>query len=257
MATKSLFFSTEQFLRQIRVLVTLIVAVLLFGTISFVLAEKISITGAFVQTLDALAGSTKVPSGAIAEHVYLVMKLFGAIIVWFAIWTTFALAVEGRFGDFFKEVKSMNQIKNLNNHYIICGAGRVGKHIGERLERAGKTVVYVEKDKDVIARLRSKDALVIDVGPIDGRVLEDANIQRASGLAVSLGDDGKNLLLVLEARELNPNLKIAARVNDVKLVQKFKRAGADYIILPEAIGGIKLADALMGAVDKKHVFVRE
>jgi voltage-gated potassium channel len=258
MATnKSSLQTIEQFLKQVRALVALIVIVLVFGTISLMLAEKTSITGAFVQTIDALAGSNKIPSGGIAEQLYIALKLFGAIIIWFAIWTTFGLAVEGKFGDFFKEVKTMNQIRNLHNHYIICGVGRVGKHIGERLEKAGKTVVYVEKDKDMIARLRSRNALVIDVGPIDSTVLVDAGIQSAEGIAVSLGDDGKNLLLVLEARELNPNLKIAARVNDAKLVPKFKRAGADYIILPEALGGIKLADALMGAVDTKHVFVRE
>jgi len=259
MATsKSKFSTTEQFLGQIKALVILVVLVLSIGTLGFVTIEHLNPTGAFAATLETLATGGK--SGGTYDPVdtlHLIIKFFGAIIVWFALWTTFGLVIEGKFGEFFKEVKILNQIKNLKGHYIICGVGRVGKHIGERLERAEKEVVYIEKDKDAIARLKAANSLVMDVGPIDEHVLLDAGVQRAEGLAVSLGDDGKNLLLVLTARELNPDLKIAARVNDAKLVPKFKRAGADFIILPEALGGIKLADALMGKVDNKHVFVRE
>ncbi|MEM4248010.1 MAG: NAD(P)-binding protein [Candidatus Nanoarchaeia archaeon] len=258
MATQ-LLQQSKKILTQAKVLVGLIVAILLIGTIGFGVTMDMQPTGAFVTTLHLLAKGAppELELTGAAAWLETFLHLLGAIIIWFAVWTAFDLTIEGKFGEVLKEVKTMNQIRNLHNHYIICGVGRVGKHIGERLEKAGKTVVYIEKDKDTVTRLRSKNALVIDVGPIDGRVLADAGIQNAEGIAVSLGDDGKNLLLVLEARELNPNIRIAARVNDAKLVPKFKRAGADYIILPEALGGIKLADALMGAVDSKHVFIRE
>jgi voltage-gated potassium channel len=124
------------------------------------------------------------------------------------------------------------------------------------LQQQGHKIVFIEKDKDVIGKLR-ENSPVLDVGPIDSHALKEAGIERAAGLAVALGEDGKNLLLILEARELNPRLKIAARVSNAKLVPKFKKAGADYIILPEALGGIKLADALAGKVDKNLVFVND
>ena len=65
------------------------------------------------------------------------------------------------------------------------------------------------------------------------------------------------MLAVLTAKELNTDLKVAARLSDPKLIPKFKRAGANYIILPEAIGGTKLADALRGYVDDDHIFVND
>jgi len=248
---------TANIIRQAKVLITLITVVLLIGTIGLMTTMKMPASGAFAATLETLSKGTPQnfnPTG-IASGLVTFLHFIGIIIIWFAVWTAFDLTIEGKFGEVFKEVRTLSQIKHLSGHYIVCGAGRVGKHIGSHLRKSGAQVVFVEKDKDVVAKLRSSNYLVIDIGPIDRDVLVEAGVANAKGLAVSLGDDSKNLLLVLEARELNQNLKIAARVNDAKLVPKFKKAGANYIILPEAIGGIKLADALMGKVDEKHVFV--
>lgn len=253
----TLIEQSKKIIRQAKALILLITVVLLIGTFGFLLTADLPLTGAFVATLETL--SKGAPTGlhltGFAVGIQTFLHFIGLIIIWFAVWTAFDLTIEGKFGEVFKEVRTLSQIKHLSGHYIVCGAGRVGKHIGSHLKKCGEQVVFVEKDKDVVAKLRSNGHLVMDVGPIDRDVLVEAGIANAKGIAVSLGDDSKNLLLVLEARELNPNLKIAARVNDSKLIPKFKRAGANYIILPEAIGGIKLAEALIGKVDEKHVFV--
>ncbi len=246
----------KSFPKQVKRLMLLIFIVLIIGTIGFALTQDLSLTGAFTYTIESLAfkGHANLSSAANALSVFL--GAVGVIIVWFALWTTFGLAVEGKFEDYFKEVKMKNQIKNLKDHYIVCGAGRVGRHIGTRLAKAGEKIVFVEKDQDIINRLRLHNRLVHDVGPIDERVLQDLGIERAKGIAVALGEDSKNLLLVLTAKEMNPRIKIAARLSNANLVPKFKRAGADFIILPEAIGGIKLADALRGYIDEDHIFMR-
>ncbi len=242
--------------KQVRRLLLLILGVLVTGTVGFAVAENLSLTGAFVYTVKSLAFQNDSLSNSAANALNVFLGAVGAIIIWFALWTTFGLAVEGKFEDYFKEVKMKSQIKDMRGHYIVCGAGRVGMHIGHRLARAGEKVVFVEKDVDTIVKLKQHDYLVHEVGLIDEGVLEDVGITHARGIAVALGEDSKNLLLVLTARELNPHVKIAVRLNDSRLVPKFKRAGADFIILPEAIGGIKIADALRGYVDRDHIFMR-
>ena len=141
----------------------------------------------------------------------------------------------------------------MKNHHIVCGAGRVGKNVGIKLIENGEKVVFVEKESDVINALRRKGYLVYETGPVDEEVLESVGIKTAKALTAALGDDGKNLLLVLTARHINPNLKIAVRIKDKSLISKFKHAGADLIIIPETVGGIKLAEALLGKVDHAHV----
>jgi len=252
---KSYFMATEQVLRQLKLLILLIAATLLSGLVGFIALSKQSITGAFGLTIESLAGKT---AADVQPHGLVIgLNLFGAIIIWFAIWAAFTLAVEGKFGIFLKEARMISDIKKIKNHYIICGSGKVGRNIGQRLIAKGHLVVFIEKDKDVISKLKADNHNVIDVGPIDEHVLKDAGIERAAGVAIALGDDGKNMLLVITARELNPNAKIAVRASDPKMVPKLKKAGADYILLPEALGGIKLADALIGNADKSLVFVND
>lgn len=252
---KSRFLATEHVLTQLKLLLLIIVSVLSIGVIGFAYAGGNSLTGAFALTIEALAG--EISNNPSTHGLEVCLKLFGAIIIWFSIWTAFALGVEGKFGDFLKEARMISNIKTLKEHYIICGTGKVGRHIGLRLAEKGHKVVFIEKDKDVISKLRSENHLVIDVGPIDEHVLREAGVTRAAGVAIALGDDGKNLLLTLTARELNPHAKIAVRAADPKIVPKLKKAGANFILLPEALGGIKLADALVGKVDKSLVFVNE
>ena len=232
--------------RQIRILLALIMGVLLIGVVGFIFTEELNPTGAFVLTLESLAFKHHDLIGG--EMLELFLKAVGVIIIWFSIWTAFGLAVEGKFEEYFKEAKLMNQVNKLQNHYIVCGAGRVGKNVGARLRQRKENVVFIEKDKDVIDRLGAEGYLFIDAGPIDEKTLLDAGIGKAKGMVASLGDDSKNLLLVLTAKEINPNIKIAVRVGNTKLLQKFKRAGADLMIIPEVIGGVRLADALLGDV---------
>ena len=252
---KSYFMATEQVLRQLKLLVLLIVAILVTGLVGFMALSKQSITGAFGLTIESLAG--KAPEAIQPHSLVIGLNLFGAIIIWFSVWAAFALAVEGKFGAFLKEARMVSDIKKMKNHYIICGSGKVGRNIGQRLLQKGNSVVFIEKDKDIINKLKADNFNILDVGPIDEHVLRDAGIEKAAGIAIALGEDGKNMLLVITARELNPHAKIAVRASDPKMVPKLKKAGADYILLPEALGGIKLADALMGNADKNLVFVND
>ncbi|MEM4713940.1 MAG: NAD(P)-binding protein [Candidatus Nanoarchaeia archaeon] len=240
-------------LKQFKMLIALIIVTFAIGIFGF-LANGFSFTGAFYATLESLSGKT---SAEYPHYLVILLSLFGAIIIWFAIWSSFGLVVEGKFGEFLKEAKMISEIKKLKGHYIICGAGRVGQNVGIRLANLGHKVVFIEKNKDIIAKLRAKGFLVYEVGPIDEHVLKEANIQHAAGIAIALGEDGKNLLLTLTARELNRHAKIAVRATDVKMVPKLKKAGADFILLPEAFGGVKLADALAGDVDRTVIFVND
>ena len=241
--------SQARFPKQIKLLVILVASVLLIGVIGHIGLEGQSPTGAFVATIEDLAHISK--SGGTTENhegFQLTLQLFGVIVLWFSIWAAFDLAVAGKFEAYFKEAKHMNKIAKLKDHFIICGAGRVGKNVGARLRQRNRKTLLIEKDQDVVDRLRSENFLVMDVGPIDEKVLITAGAERAKGVIATLGDDSKNLLLTLTAKEINPNLTVAVRVNDAKLIPKFKKAGASLLIIPEAVGGVRLADAVLGNI---------
>lgn len=213
------------------------------------LGEAITFALAF-----ATHGGTEFTSAdAAMKSVFIILSFAVSVLTFYIFYILIDLSISGRIGEHIHGVSMMNKIKNLKNHYIVCGAGRVGKNVGKTLIENGKTVVFVEKESDVISTLRRKGYLMYETGPIDEEVLLAVGINRAKALIASLGDDGKNLLLILTARHINPKLNIAARIKEQALVPKFKHAGADLVIIPEAVGGIKLAEALMGRVDHAHV----
>jgi len=231
--------------KQLSYLVLLLVVVLLVGIIGFSYSDGVTLSGAFYMTVDSFAFK-HVGTNLISQTINTFLNVVGVIIVWFAIWTAFGLAVEGKFGEYFKEAKMKSQISAMRGHYIVCGAGRVGKHVGYRLKQRGEQVLFLEKDQSVTNKLLSEGFHVLDAGQVDEQTLLQAGIRHAKGIVTTLGDDSKNLLLVMTAKELVPGIKIASRVSDLKIINKFKRAGASIIIIPEAVGGVKLADALLG-----------
>lgn len=248
--------SIKRLPKQIKILVLLIVSVLLIGTIGFSLLGN-NPTGAFITTTQTLAHVSKAgPSTPLEGGFSLFIQFIGVIIIWFSIWAAFDLAVAGKFEEYFQEVGLMKQVARLKSHYIICGAGRVGLHLGERLVKEGKTVIFVDKDETAIEALRSKGFIALNKDVLDEKSLLEAGIQKADTLAAVLNEDSDNLLLILTAKELNPNIRIAARAGHERMVVKLRHAGADLVVLPEVAGGVKLADALLGKSDRDYIIVR-
>lgn len=198
-------------------------------------------------------GSEFADANTAIKSVYIILSFGMSVLIFYIFYILIDLSISGKVGEHLQGVNMMNKIKNMKDHYIICGAGRVGINVGEVLARNGQRVVFVEKESDVINNLKKKGHSVYESGPIDEEILSDIGVDNARAIIASLGDDSKNLLLVLTARHINPNLLIAARIKDKSLIPKFKHAGANLLIIPETIGGIKLAEALMGQIDHAHV----
>ncbi len=111
----------------------------------------------------------------------------------------------------------------------------------------------MENDETAVRRLRSSGYKVYNGDALDETTLKSAGIQHADSLAAVLGNDGDNLLLILAAKEHNSDVLVASRANDELIVSKLKHAGSNIVILPEVIGGIKLAEAILGNIDEGHV----
>ncbi len=253
MATK-IYTNPHLLPRQLITLLALISAILLIGIFGFVRTESISPTTAFAITIESFSFQHTHALSETGKLLNTFLSVVGIILIWFAIWTAFGLAIEGKFGEYFKEAKMAGAISALRDHYVVCGAGRVGKHVGARLKQRGEEVLFLEKDRDVIDKLIAEGFLVLEAGAIDEHIMSKANIKSAKGVIATLGDDSKNLLLIMTAKELNPTVRIGARISDGKLIKKFKQAGADFIILPEAVGGVKLADALLGNISHEVIW---
>jgi voltage-gated potassium channel len=137
------------------------------------------------------------------------------------------------------------EISKIRDHYIICGAGRVGSRIVREMRREGVPFIAVESNAQLVAELGLSGSQVLVRDATLDETLAEAGVERARGLASCLADDAANLYVVLTARTLNPNLHIVSRAVEESAVPKLIRAGANRVIAPTIIGSHRMAQALL------------
>jgi voltage-gated potassium channel len=144
-----------------------------------------------------------------------------------------------------RERRLMKQINNLEDHYIICGYGRVGERLAEDLQAAGRSFVVVDIDEEEIQQLREAEILHVKGNAEDDQVLEKAGLHRARCLILTLPEDSSNVFVTLTAREMNPDLFILARTVDHDNRSKLLHAGADKVIAPSEVGADRMAQVVL------------
>ncbi|HET7460936.1 MAG TPA: potassium channel protein [Longimicrobium sp.] len=136
-------------------------------------------------------------------------------------------------------------LSRLRDHYVICGHGRLGTRIERDLRARGEPFVVVDWSEQLEEFFLGENIPHVIGDATHDEVLVTAGIDRARGLVAALDSDASNVLAVLSAREMNPDLLIVARANSEASEPKLRRAGADRVVTPDAIGGHRLALALL------------
>jgi voltage-gated potassium channel len=136
-------------------------------------------------------------------------------------------------------------LQQIAGHYIVCGAGRVGRSVVLELLRGGAQVVLIDNDPD---RVKWGDALGIVTMTADAskdETLKQARIDVAAGLVSAIASDAENVYVTLSAKVLNPSLHIAVRASDEQAEEKLQRAGATTVLTPYSYIGSRLAQSLL------------
>jgi len=139
---------------------------------------------------------------------------------------------------------SDKQLDLLENHYIVTGYGDLTEPILESLDEAESVVVV--RDPEDAKRLRDRGHEALTANPSDEEPLRRIHIERARGLIVATNNDAEDAMVILTARELNPDLRIVAAATDRENVRKLKRAGADSVLSPSVLGGRLLVKSALG-----------
>jgi voltage-gated potassium channel len=167
-------------------------------------------------------------------------------IVGYVFSTLTSFVVEGEIRRIILERKMDKQIAKLKDHVILCGLGRTGIYIAEELQRANTPFVVIEHDDKALEALsRFRDVLYLQREATEDETLLLAGIKQAKGLITALGEDKDNVFVVLCARSLNPELYIIARLVEDKYEHHLRKAGANQIVAPDAIGGVRMASMML------------
>ena len=146
-----------------------------------------------------------------------------------------AFFAEGELSKLLKQRKMNKVLDLMNDHYIVCGYGKTGKRVLDDLVRRGLPVVIIESNaerNEKIKEMIDKKFIHIDGDATNDDILLQAGIKRASILISVLSSDAENLFVTLSAKDLNHVIKVITRVDEINSTEKFKKAGADFIVSP-------------------------
>jgi len=168
----------------------------------------------------------------------------GVALVFLMIGAVTQALLEFELSRVFGKRRMEREIAALKDHYIICGAGRVGSSVAWELDRRPCPFVIVESNEKGLADLDPRWLSLI--GDAAGeKTLREAGIERARGLVAATTTDATNIYIILTARNLNPGLKIIARASEPRAEKHLKTAGADIVISPYAAAGHRIAQSFL------------
>jgi voltage-gated potassium channel len=217
------------------------------GTVGFHLIEGWSLFDSLyvaAQTVTTVGYGDKSPvtqSGRIFATIFMLVSVG---VVLYALTTTVQTIVQSELVATFGQRRRSRIMSKLRNHYIICGAGRVGSHLVRALLGSDHTFIVIERDPQRVSELMDQGVIVLVRDATLEESLREAGVDYARGLAACLPDDADNVYVVLTARDLNPKLHIVARAAEEQAESKLIRAGANRVVAPTIIGGHRMAMAL-------------
>src|SRR6266511_2885007 len=218
-----------------------------FGTAAFHLIEGWSILDSLyvaAQTVTTVGYGDLTPATRNGRIFSTVFMLTGVGVVLYALTTTVQAIVQSELVATFGQRRQTRKMSKLRNHFIICGAGRVGSHLVRGLLGSAETFIVIEWDPQKVAELTELGVIVLVRDATLEESLHEAGVEHARGLAACLPDDADNVYVVLTARDLNPRLHIVARAAEEQAEAKLLRAGANHVVAPTIIGGHRMAVSL-------------
>jgi len=234
-------------LRNLRLIGICLAILTLLGMTGFHFIEGWSWFDGFymvVTTLTTIGYQEVHPLSHTGRIFNVALIIAGVSLVFLGIGSLTQALLEFELRSFFGRRKMERQIDRLTEHYIICGAGRVGRSAARELARRPAPFVIVEQNADKAAKY-SAEWLMMVGDATQEQTLREVHIERARGLVAATTTDATNLYIVLTARGLNPQLRIIARASEDDAEKHLLTAGADSVVSPYHFAGQRIAQSFL------------
>jgi voltage-gated potassium channel len=220
------------------------VAILIVGTIGYSVIENVSVFQAFYMTTITVTtiGFSEVIPLSQAGRAFTIFMAYAGVGVILMMATEFGRVVlQGNLGRFFGIRRDQKMLRKMSNHNVVCGYGRMGRAVVEVLRDRGARFVVVESREEECLRLEEERIPVVQGDATHEAVQQAAGVPKARSFLASLSDDANNVYAILLARQLNPEITIIARAVEEEAEERLRMAGADKVINPYRLGGMRLA----------------
>lgn len=216
------------------------------GIIGYMILEGYSMLDAFYMTVVTVStvGFREVQplsdAGKIFTSIYIISNL---VFFAFLVSTIAKYIFEGELNKIYNTIMNGREVSKLRGHIIVCGYGRNGRRAAQELKNSRKKFLIIENDDHVLERFpdAAKKYSFFMGDATQDETLIDAGIRKANTIITTLPSDSENVFITLTAREMNPDIKIISRASDERVEKKLMRAGANHVVMPDALGGYHMA----------------
>ncbi|MBI3566427.1 MAG: NAD-binding protein [Elusimicrobia bacterium] len=232
----------------------LLVACLAAGTVGYHLIEGWSLFDALYMTVITIGtvGYGEVHPLGHAGRLFTIFLIVGGIgLFTYAISTISAVLIEGDLSEALRRRRMEKTIKGLSGHYVVCGAGHTGGVVCAELRKTGRPFVVVDVEAAAVGKLTERlggEFPYVLGDSTDDETLRRAGVERAAGVFAVLSTDQDNAFVVLSAKGLNPKARVLACQKTLGVREKLLRSGADGVVDPEFIGGLRMASEMIRPV---------
>jgi voltage-gated potassium channel len=227
---------------------TVLLALVLVGTLGYWSIERMTLLDALYMTVTTLStvGFGEVHPFSPGGRLFTIgLIIGGGALAAYAAGTAIEYLSSGEWRDFLETRRQSRMLRGMKGHYLVCGYGRVGRHLTQELIEQGLRVVVIDPRPEALAGLKISGTSAVVGSASDEAVLTAAEILHAKGLVACASSDAENLLIVLTARLMNPEITIIARAVDEASEPKLKKAGATRVVLPYQMAAIRTITLLL------------
>ena len=199
-------------------------------------------------TISTVGYSEVVPLDSTGDRIFAGLVAFGGFGALTFLFTSLSVFfLEKDLDQTLRRRRMEKRIRKLKGHYVVCGFGRVGRNTAYELQVTGRAFVAIDANPVRFEEHRDSfsDLLFLHGDASDDALLEAADIEDAAGVFAVTGDDSRNLMITITAKQLNPGVRVVARAHEVRNIAKMRKAGADDVISPDFTGGMRIASAMI------------
>ena len=234
--------------RKLHYTFLILLCVIMVGTMGFHFLEGWPLFEslyATISTISTVGYGDFVPETSGGRFFTIFLIIFGVGTMLYTAGLFAETMFEGRLRLILGRGKLERAIARLHNHYIICGCGRIGYLISRELTEAKVPFVVVDNNQDVLQKIEDDGFIYYKGDATEDKTLIGAGIKRAKGVVCVLPTDAENLYVILTAKELNPDLFVLSRSEEESSESRLMRAGADRVMSPYTLGGMRMAMAIL------------
>jgi len=217
------------------------------GTVGYMRLEGFSLGEAIFMTVTVMStvGLQPRPLGAGGQALTIVLVVLGLGVVLYTVALVTQQVIEGEFRALFGRRRMERVINAMQGHVIVCSFGRMGRMVCRELAAKPMAFVVVERDEAEVRRAEDERCAVVLGDATEEEILQRAGIMRAAALVAAVPSDAENVFITLTARALRPDMTVVARAETESGADRLRQAGASRVVSPYAIGGHRMAQAIL------------